>query len=124
MIILLWTLQGLLALHTVMGALWKLGNTAEQAVPSLSAIPHGVWLAMSGFEIICAACLLLPAIVKPLRIALPLAAIGIALEMLAISALHIASGDPSFGPVIYWLVVAGLSGFIAYARLRLKPLPR
>lgn len=44
----LWILQVLLALHTVMGSVWKFSNS-EQTVPSLSAIPHGIWLAMSAF---------------------------------------------------------------------------
>lgn len=44
--ILLWVLQALLALHTFTGAVWKWSNP-EQTVPSLKAIPHGIWLAMS-----------------------------------------------------------------------------
>jgi hypothetical protein len=40
--ILLWVLQILLALHTTMGAVWKFSHS-EQTVPSLKAIPHGVW---------------------------------------------------------------------------------
>lgn len=40
--ILLWVLQILLALHTVIGAVWKFSNS-EQTVRSLNAIPHGVW---------------------------------------------------------------------------------
>lgn len=31
----LWILQALLALHTIMGAIWKFTNPAEKAVPSL-----------------------------------------------------------------------------------------
>jgi hypothetical protein len=40
--ILLWILQILLALHTAMGAVWKFSHSAEQTMPSLKAIPHGV----------------------------------------------------------------------------------
>ena len=63
--ILLWVLQILLALHTVMGAVWKFSNSAEQTVPSLKAIPHGVWLAMSVFELLCSLGLILPAFIVP-----------------------------------------------------------
>ena len=45
MTISLWVLQIMLSLHTLMGALWKFSNS-EQAVVSLKALPHGVWLAM------------------------------------------------------------------------------
>ena len=42
----LWIFQILLALHTAIGAVWKFFNPT-QTVPSLSVIPHGVWLGMS-----------------------------------------------------------------------------
>ena len=75
--ILLWVFQVLLALHTVMGAAWKLSNS-EQSVASLSAIPHGVWLALSCIEILCALGLIVPAVSKPLGILAPIAAPGAA----------------------------------------------
>ena len=119
--IFLWILQTLLAAHTAIGAVWKFSNPA-QAVPSLSAIPNGVWLAMSVVELLCAAGLLLPAVHRPLAVLAPVAAVLIAAEMLLFCGLHIASGDPNFGPMIYWLVVAALCAFIAYGRFVLNPL--
>jgi len=118
--IILWVLQILLALHTVMGAVWKFSNS-EQTVPSLKVIPHGVWLAMSVFELVCSLCLILSAFNKPLAILAPLAAAGIAAEMLLFSGLHIYSGDANSGHMIYWLVVAAICAFIAYGRFVLKP---
>lgn len=118
--ILLWVLQVLLALHTAMGAVWKLSNS-EQTVPSLSAIPHGVWLTMSGLELLFSLCLILPAFYKPLAILVPIAAVCIAAEMLIFSGLHIYSGDANYGPMIYWLVVAAICAFIAYGRFVIKP---
>jgi hypothetical protein len=118
--ILLWVLQALLAAHTVMGAVWKFSNS-EQAVPSLSAIPHGVWLAMSVIELLCAVALVLPAFYKPLAVLAPVAALCIAAEMLIFCAVHLSSGDPNYGPMIYWLVVAAICAFIAYGRLVLRP---
>jgi hypothetical protein len=119
--ILLWVLQILLALHTVMGAVWKFSHSAEQTMPSLKAIPHGVWLAMSVFELLCSLALILPAFNKPLAILAPIAAACIAAEMLLFSGLHIYSGDANYGPMIYWLVVAALCAFVAYGRFVLKP---
>jgi hypothetical protein len=121
MSILLWVLQVLLALHTLMGAVWKFSHSAEQTMPSLKAIPNGVWLAMSGFEIVLSLCLILPAIYKPLAILAPIAAVCIVAEMLLFTGLHFYSGDSSYGPVIYWLVVAAICGFIAYGRFALAP---
>ena len=118
--ILLWVLQILLALHTVMGALWKFSNS-ERTVPSLKAIPHGVWLTMSVLELLCSLGLILPALSKPLAILAPIAAVCIAAEMLLFSVLHIRSGDAKNGPMIYWLVVAALCAFIAYGRFVLRP---
>ena len=119
--ILLWVLQILLALHTVVGAVWKFSNS-EQAVPSLKAIPHEVWLAMSVFELLCSLALILPALYKPLAILAPIAATCIAAEMLLFSGVHIYSGDANYRPMIYWLVVAAICAFIAYGRFVLKPL--
>lgn len=119
--ILLWSLQILLALHTAIGAVWKLSNS-EQTVPSLSAIPHGVWLAMSIVELLCSLGLILPAFYRPLTFVVPLAAIFIAAEMLLLCGVHLASGDKSYGPMLYWLGVAAICAFIAYGRLVLKPL--
>lgn len=118
--ILLWALQILLALHTAIGAIWKFSNS-EQTVPSLSTIPHGIWLAMSVFELVCSLGLILPTFYKPLAILAPIAAACIAAEMLLFTGLHIYSGDPNYGPMIYWLVVAAICVFIAYGRLVLKP---
>jgi hypothetical protein len=119
--ILLWVLQILLALHTIMGAVWKFSHSAEQTMPSLKAIPHGIWLALSGFELLCSLGLVLPAFSKPLAILAPIAAVCIAAEMLLFCGLHIYSRDPSYGPMIYWLVVAAICVFIAYGRFVLKP---
>jgi hypothetical protein len=119
--VVLWVFQILLALHTAIGAVWKFSNS-EQTVPSLSAIPHGVWLAMSVFELLCTLGLILPAFNKSLAILAPVAAACIAAEMLLFCGLHIYSGDASYSPMIYWLVVAAICAFIAYGRLVLKPL--
>lgn len=119
--VLLWVLQALLALHTVMGAVWKLSNS-EQAVPSLSAIPHGVWLGLIVVELLCSAGLVLPALSGRFASLAPIAAACIAVEMLLFCGVHLASGDASHGQMVYWLVVAAVCAFVAFGRLSLKPL--
>ena len=118
--ILFWVLQVALALHTAMGAIWKFSN-AEQAVPSLKSIPHGIWLGMGVFELALCVWLILPAFSKPLGILAPIAAACVAAEMLFFCAVHLHAGDANYGPMIYWLVVAALCAFLAYGRFVLKP---
>ena len=55
--IFLWILQVLLALHTVIGAGWKVFNS-EQSVPTLNALPKGIWMGLIPLELICAVCLI------------------------------------------------------------------
>jgi peptidoglycan/LPS O-acetylase OafA/YrhL len=119
--IFLWILQILLAVHTAIGAVWKFSNS-EQTVPSLKAIPHGVWLAMIGVELLCSLGLILPAFKKSAAILAPVAAVCIGAEMLLFCGFHIYSGEANYGPIIYWLVVAAICAFIAYGRLVLKRL--
>ena len=106
--------QILLAFHTAMGAIWKFTNS-EQVVPSLKAIPPVVWRGLIGFELICAVGLLLPLFHKPSAILVPFAAVFIAIEMLAFSAIHVASDEQQPAPMYYWLGVAVVSAFVAYA---------
>ena len=116
--IFLWVLQVLLAIHTAMGAIWKFSHSAEKTMPSLGVIPGGVWLSMSVLELIVSLCLILPALYKPLGILAPIGAMIIAAEMLLFCGLHLYSGDTSYSPIIYWLVVAVVCAFITYSRLR------
>lgn len=118
--IFLWVLQILLALHTAIGAVWKFSHSAEQTMPTLKAIPQGMWLSMSVLELLCALALVMP-FYKPLAILAPVAALIIAAEMLLFCGLHLTSGDTNYSPMIYWLVVAAICGFIAYGRFVLKP---
>ena len=119
--VVLWVLQILLGLHTGLGAMWKLSNS-EQAVPSLSAIPHGIWLTLSVVELLLAVGLLLPALHRPAAVWAPIAAACIAVEMVIFSGVHLRSGIADHGQMIYWLVVAAISVFVAYGRSRLVPL--
>ena len=111
-----------MALHTLMGAVWKFSNSAEATMPSLKAIGNRLWMAMGGFEILFSIFLVVPLVYKPLAFLAPTAAVLIAAEMLLFTALHFYSGDSSRGPVVYWIIVAVLCGFIAYGRFVLVPL--
>lgn len=119
--ILFWVLQVLLALHTAIGAVWKLSNS-EQTVPSLQVIPHGAWLAMSVLELACSLGLIAPAFNRRLGILVPVAAACIAAEMLLFSGLELSSNNADYGHVVYWLVVVAVCCVIVYGRFVLLPL--
>ncbi|MCO6045232.1 DoxX family protein [Aeoliella sp. ICT_H6.2] len=119
---LLWVLQILLALHTAMGAVWKFSHSAEQTMPSLKAIPSGVWLAMGIAEMVISVCLVLPAFYRPLSFLIPVAAVCIAAEMVIFCVLHLRSGATASGPLAYWLVVAALCLLVASGRIWIRPL--
>lgn len=121
---LLWILQILLALHTAVGAVWKWSNSAQQTMPGLGAIPSEIWLSLSVIEMLCVIALIVPAFSKRLAILAPIAAAFVAAEMMLLSAVYLASGSTSLGPVFYWLVVALICAFILYGRLVLKPIRR
>jgi hypothetical protein len=118
MSMLLWVFQILLALHTMIGAIWKFSNS-EQTVPSLRAIPHGLWMSMSVVELLCTLVLIIPASSKSLDALVPIAAACVG--VLFFSGVHIYSGDAIYEHLIYWLVVAALCAVIAYGKFVLKP---
>lgn len=77
---------------------------------------------MGVLEILFCFALVIPAIYKPFAIFVPIAAVFIAVEMLVFCGLHLASGEGTLSPIIYWLVVAAICATIAYGRFVLKPL--
>lgn len=117
----LWVLQVLLAVHTLLGAVWKVLNPPA-AVSGLTAIPRPLWLGISVIELFLALGLVLPAFHRPAAILAPLSAAGVAAIMLAYSAIFLYSRDPNYGQLIYWLVVAALCAVIVLGRLVLSPL--
>src|SRR5688572_1713754 len=103
---LLWILQILLALHTAMGAVWQI--TESGTVPSLQAIPQAAWMALIGLELLCSLGLILPAFSRNLTRLIPLSAACIGAVMLLFSVVHLASGDKTYGSIVYWMIVAAV----------------
>lgn len=119
--IVVWIIQILLAVHTLIGAVWKFMNS-EQAVPSLNTIPTVVWQGIGVVELFFAAWLILPLINRTRYGKMPtVAGLGIALVMFFYCGVHLFSGSADRQPLIYWLLVAAVSLFVAYARRALKP---
>jgi hypothetical protein len=116
--IVLRVLQVVLGLHTLTGAVWKASN-AESRVPSLAALPHAVWLGLGVVEVACAFALMVSGLVASAGRWVPAAAGFVVAEMLLFTAVHTASGSTEQSQVVYWLVVAGLSAFVALGRASL-----
>ena len=118
----LWILQILFALHTAMGGIWKFTNPVQAAVPSLSALPNGLWLTLGVLDLLATVVLLVPLLNKSWGFLVPIAALYVIAEMVLFTVVHLSSGNKFNGQVVYWIVVALVAAFVAYARLSLKPL--
>ncbi|MBI1184792.1 hypothetical protein GC194_10995 [bacterium] len=112
-------LQVLLALHTAMGAFWKLSNS-EQSVDSLKALPHALWQSLPVLELAFVVMLIAPLFKSNWHKMAAIAAFGVATEMLLYSVVHLASGFPFNGELVYWLVVMIISALIGIGKLRVK----
>jgi hypothetical protein len=75
---------------------------------------------MGILELLCSLGLILP-FIKKLGILAPIAAAIIAAEMVIFCLLSVFSSSLELSHIIYWLVVAVISGFIVYGRIALKP---
>lgn len=119
--IFLWVIQALLALHTLIGAIWKFMNSS-QVLPFENAIPPMGWMLLGVVEIVCVVLLIAPAFKKSLAPWVPLATLVIALEMLVFSLLHGKAQHPDQGPLIYWAVTGAISLSLGAARKFLRPI--
>ncbi|HRE91244.1 MAG TPA: DoxX family protein [Myxococcota bacterium] len=113
---LLLVLQALLALHTLMGAVWKFTNTVE-AVPTLRALGNTIWRSLGVVELVLVVALTLPLFVDGLGWTVAIGAFGVVVEMLLYCGVHLASGSKERGALVYWLVVAALSTGLGTAGL-------
>lgn len=109
--IFLWIVQVLLALHTGAGAIWKYSNS----VPTVP-VPHTLWLLLGVVEIVAAIAMIFPAFVKSTSKYVPYATLFVTFEMIFFILMNVLSGKADMGALIYWAVVAVISGFLAYAR--------
>ncbi len=121
--VLLWVLQGTLALLNLFGGAYKAFKFDELAT-HMRALSRGGWRALGVLEMVCAILLVVPAAATWMPVLTPLAAAALALENLALSGLYaryslkLAATNP-----LVWSVVMGLlAAVVAYGRLALMPL--
>jgi hypothetical protein len=117
--ILLWALQGVLALLSLSGGAYKVfGFDAVANEAFFGALPRAGWSTLGVFEMLCGVLLIVPAFAKPMQRLIPLAAAALALESLALGGLYaryslkLIAANP-----LVWVVAMGLmAAFVAYGR--------
>ncbi len=120
--ILLWIIQGLMAvLYVVAGGtkIFMFEKFAQQ-VASTKALPRGLWVAIGVFELLCGLGLTLPAATRIRPFLTPIAAICLAVQAVLFAGFHAVHREHS--PMVFGLVSAAVAAFVAYGRLVLEPL--
>lgn len=124
--IVLWILQVLVGLYTVMGALWRFFNYQAEAknIASLAALPAWAWALINLFEIACALILILPGLLRRKGL-VGQAAAALAVELCLVTALHVryfGFHPAATNPATWSFGLGAVAAFVAYGRLKLKPL--
>ena len=113
--VVLWILTIALAVHTLMGAVWKFSNGPE-SVPSLASISKGEWRTLAVLEILATACLIIPAFLDGTKGLISGGAGFVALEMLYFVVTDSKSGVSSRDQKRYWSVIGVVALLLALAR--------
>jgi len=120
--IVLWILQGLLALLCISGGAFQIFKIDElqTTVAAMRELPRGLWAFLGGFGCLTGLGLIVPGVLSVLPIVTPIAAVAIAAQSILISGFYVHYGDSP--PLPYSAVMALLAAFIAYGRFALSPL--
>jgi uncharacterized membrane protein YphA (DoxX/SURF4 family) len=118
--VLLWIIQIVLALFSIAGGAYKIFQFHEIAnMPQTRGIPHGGWIALGVFEIVCGLLLLIPAFKRHLT---PLAAVALAAEniILAIYFARYSRDIAATNPLVWVVGIAVLAVIVAWGRYGLR----
>ena len=120
--ILLWIIQGLLALLYFSGGAYK-AFAFDQLADQMQALSLGGWRALGVIEMVGAVLLIVPAATKRMPFLTPLAAAALTLETLALSAVYAQYSLElaATNPLVWSVVMALLVAFVAYGRYALRP---
>jgi hypothetical protein len=119
--ILLWGLQILGALLYGASGVMKafMLHTVSEGVPSFGALPREAWMALGIVELVCAAGLIAPALLRWRPALTVTAATILAIESLIFVWVHVQYGE--MAPIVMSGVLGLLMAFIAYGRRRPTP---
>ena len=120
--IILWVLQGLLALAFLAHG-WILLFPSPEILAGMSSLPRAFWIFLGVAEVLAAVGLTLPGITRILPWLVPCAAAGLMVVMISAAIFHLARGEVSGAIVTAVLFV--MATVVAYMRWKVMPiLPR
>ena len=120
--ILLWIVQGALALLALSGGAYK-AFKFDVLANQMDALSRGGWRALGVIEMVCAVLLIVPAAVTWMPVLTPLGAAALALESLALCGLYARYSRKlaATNPLVWSLAMALLAAFVAYGRYAVRP---
>ena len=108
--------QVLLALLSLAGGAYKVFMYDQlAATPAAAAMPHGGWLALGIFEMLCGILLLIPAANRHLN---PIVAVALALESIGLAVIYARYSlevTPQ-NPLVWVVLMAVMAAFVAWGR--------
>lgn len=114
--VLLWVVQVLLAMLSIAGGSYKLLAYDQLAkMPQAAAIPHGGWIAIGVFEIVCGLLLIIPRFRM-----IPVAATALAIEGIGLAVLdaRYSTEFAAQNPLVWVVVMAVMAAFVAIGRFK------
>jgi hypothetical protein len=120
--VVLWVLQVLLAVAFLAHGWIFLVPPADLVEQMNASLPRWFQLFLGLAEVLAAVGLTLPGLTKIAPWLVPSAAIGITIVMVSATVYHVARGETS--SAIITLILLAVAAFVAYARLRILPIPR
>jgi hypothetical protein len=121
--VLLWILQGGLALLLLAGGAYKLlaGADVAKQVPS---VPRAAWGVFGAIEVVAGILLIVPAAFGWMPELTPLAAVVVAVESLVLSVAYARTSVAmrASNPLVYAATIGIVAAFVAYGRYVISPL--
>jgi len=122
--VLLWVLQIALAFMFFSGGAWKIFQYEQLSkMPVMRSLPRAAWTTVGGLEMLGAILMLVPAAAPALRLVSPLAALALALECLAVTAIYArhSLAVAATNPMVWSATMGALAAAVACARYALLP---
>ena len=121
--VLLWILQGGLALLLLTGGAYKL-FASKELVKDVGVLPSGAWGAFGVVEIVAALLLIVPAATGWQPGLTALAAVVVAVESLVLSAVYASKSRAlsASNPLLWSAALVLVAAFVAYGRTAISPL--
>lgn len=121
--IVLWIVQGVVALLCLSGGAFKALNPGDLA-GQFQALPPGAWRTLGVFEVVGGVLLIVPAAFGWMPVLTPLAATLIAIEALALGVLYASRSLQltAANPLVWSVAIGLMAAVVAYGRFALKPI--